>query len=73
MTKLIMRDVKTGKEYSIDFTYVAFPAKPLGSKMGYRVEGFCEMGKTKSGISYGDMKEFGTLIIDNGKLKIIQW
>lgn len=49
-----------GNKWMIDFVYVAFPGL---KNSGYRVEGY--NGK--------EMRDFGTLIISNGELKIIQW
>ena len=66
---LAMFDVKTGEEWDIDFTFVAFPGL---EHSGYRVEGFRKIG-TMDNHLYGEREEFGTLIISDGELKIIQW
>ena len=57
---LTMTDTKTNEDWEIDFVYVAFPGLKT---MGYRVEGFKD----------GEVKDFGTLVISDGKLKIVQW
>lgn len=67
---LSMHDVKDNKEWAIDFTFVAFPGLKT---MGQRVSGFHDTGKTEDGYPVGEVKEFGTLIIADGELKIIQW
>jgi len=66
---LIMHDIQTDNEWDIDFTFVAFPGL---KHSGYRVEGFHKTG-TVDGYTTGEQKEFGTLIISDGELKIIQW
>jgi len=67
---LIMTDTSTGKEWEITFIFVAFPGL---KHYGFRLEGFHQTGKTKDGFPKGELMEFGTLIIDNGEAKIIQW
>ena len=62
-------DIKTNKEWDINFIFVAFHGLKT---MGQRVEGFHQTG-TVNGYREGEHKEFGTLIISNGELKIIQW
>ncbi len=69
MTKLLLTDTVTNKEWLIDFTFVAFPGL---TKMGQRVNGFHKTG-TFEGFNEGETKEFGTLIISDGELKIVQW
>jgi len=70
MRDLLMHDTKTSKEWSIDFTFVAFPGL---KHSGQRVEGFHQIGVTEDGYPKGEIEEFGTLIISDGKLKIVQW
>jgi len=55
----ILKDLKTGKEYRIDFTAVMFPS----GGGGIRVENY----ESDTGT------DFGTLVVVDGKLKIIQW
>ena len=64
-----LTDTVTDKEWLIYFTYVAFPGL---TKMGQRVNGFHKTGM-HNGFIEGDVKEFGTLIISDGVLKIVQW
>jgi hypothetical protein len=66
---LSLTDTKTNKEWKIDFIFVAFPGLET---MGQRVEGFHQTG-TLDGFQEGEFEEFGTLVISDGKLKIIQW
>jgi len=66
---LTMYDTETGIPWEISFIFVAFPGL---KKTGYRVEGFHQTG-TFDGYPSGEFKEFGTLIISDGEIKIIQW
>jgi len=66
---LVMHDVKTSDAWDIDFTFVAFPGL---KHSGYRVEGFHQTD-TVDDHPYGEKEEFGTLIISDGELKIVQW
>ena len=66
---LYLTDVKTGKRYSLDFIWFAFPG--LKSE-GYRIEGFHQTGEI-DGYPEGEMEEFGSLIIENGTAKIVSW
>lgn len=61
-------DVVTGEEYlvSIDSVFVAFPGL---KKMGQRLEVFYK----KKGVEWGEVYEIGTVIISDGKFKIINW
>jgi hypothetical protein len=61
-------DIVTDEEYevSLDNTFVAFPGL---QKIGQRLEAFFK----KKGAKYGDIEELGTLVIKDGKVKIIQW
>lgn len=61
-------DIVTDEEYEVhlDNTFVAFPGL---QKTGQRLEVFFK----KKGAKYGDIEEIGTLIIKDGKVKIIQW
>jgi hypothetical protein len=68
--ELVIYDTKTNKEWRLDFVFVAFPGL---KSMGYRVEGFHQTGTTKDGIPSGEIEEFGTIIIHDGELKVIQW
>ena len=70
MRDLVLEDVKTGKEWSLDFIFVGFPGL---KHYGYRIEGFHQTGITEDGYLEGERIEFGTLIISNEELKIIQW
>jgi len=65
-----LTDVKTRKTWEIDFVFVAFPGL---KNMGYRIEGFHQTGKTKDGTPKGEVEEFGTLILVDGKAEIVQW
>ena len=56
-----LKDTKTGKTYELDFTWFCFPGM---ENEGYRVE-----GTTKD----GEHKEFGSIIISDGQLKIVNW
>jgi len=67
---LHLTDATTGKRYSLDFTWFCFPGL---KNEGYRIEGFHQMGTTKEGYAEGEMKEFGSLILDEGKAKIVNW
>jgi len=66
---LHLTDVETGKRYALDFTWFAFPGL---KNEGYRIEGFHQTGKYK-GYPEGDIVEFGSLILDDGVGKIVQW
>jgi len=65
-------DVVTGKEWDIDFVFVAFPGLKT---MGYRVEGFHQTVKPCKEHQWGvgEFMEFGTIIIEDGELKVINW
>lgn len=52
-------------EVSIDTTFVMFP----GGAIGQRLEVFYK----KKGEKYGQFHEIGTVIVANGRFKIIQW
>ena len=56
----ILKDLNTGKEYHIDLISVMFP----NGKIGLRVEILNTDG-------FPD--DLGTLIVVDGKLKVIQW
>ena len=66
---LHMIDTKTDKIWDVDFLFVAFPGL---KHSGYRMEGFHQTGTT-NGYPKGEMIEFGTLILKNKEMKIIQW
>ena len=68
--ELYMKDVKTSKEWNLSFLFVAFPGL---QNSGYRVEGFHQTGITEDGTQEGEFREFGTIIIRDGKLEIVQW
>ncbi len=68
--EMILRDVKTNKEWRLNFIFVAFPGL---QHSGYRVEGFHQTGKTRDGYNEGELHEFGTWIIEDKKMKLIQW
>lgn len=63
----ITQDVITDEEYeaSIDAVFIMFPS----GKVGQRLEVFYK----KKGAKYGEFHEIGTVIIEKGKFKIIQW
>lgn len=65
-----LTDTVTDKTYNIDFVYVAFPGL---TKMGQRVEGFHKTGVTEDGYNMGEHEEFGTLVLVDGELKVVQW
>ena len=67
MSELRMNDVKTGEEWDIDFIWFAFPGLKT---YGYRVEGFHKTGMIDD-YPEGEHREFGSLILEDGKLKII--
>ena len=56
----VLHDHKTGKEYKIMFYDTVFP----NGKGGLRVE-------IMNTDAYPD--DLGTLVVENGKLKVIQW
>ena len=61
------QDIATDEEYevSIDTVFVMFPSR----KIGQRLEVFYK----KKGAKYGEFHEIGTVIIEKGKFKIVQW
>ena len=65
-----LTDTVTDKTYNLDFIFVAFPGL---TKTGYRVEGFHKTGLTKDGFDEGEYEEFGTLVLVDGELKVVQW
>ena len=67
---LHLSDMESGKRYSLDFVWFAFPG--LKSE-GYRIEGFHQTGKAKAGYSVGEMHEFGSLVLVDSQAKIINW
>ena len=70
MSDLSLVDVVTGKRYRLDFVWFAFPG--LKSE-GYRIEGFWDSGKKEDGYPVGEYVEFGSLILSDGKAKIVNW
>jgi len=66
---LNLTDVETGKRYSLDFIWFAFPGL---KNEGYRIEGFHQTG-TRDGYPNGEMEEFGSLILENKRAKIVNW
>ena len=66
---LHLTDIKTGKRYSLDFVWFAFPGL---KNEGYRIEGFHKTGEYE-GFPEGDVIEFGSLIIDDKQAKIVNW
>ena len=69
LPKLYLTDVKTGKQWSIDFIWFAFPGL---KNEGYRVEGFHQTGEF-DGIPEGECMEFGSIVLVDGELKVVNW
>jgi len=57
---ITFNDIKNDKEYKCDWVWCMFP----NGKTGYRLEYIDDSLYNQ---------EFGTLIVDDGKLRIIQW
>ncbi len=65
-----LKDCTTGKIWELDFISFSFPGLQNG---GYRIEGFHKTGETEQGDSEGEFTEFCSIILDDGKLKLIHW
>jgi len=66
---LNMKDIKTGKDWDVDFLFCAFPGL---QHSGYRAQGYCRTG-VKRGCTCSEMREFSTLVLVDGVLKFINW
>jgi len=58
---ITFNDIKTDKTYNVDWVWVMFP----NGKSGYRLEYIDDESLFP--------EDLGTLVVDDGKLKIVQW
>jgi len=68
---LRLSDVESGRRYCLDFVWFAFPG--LRSE-GYRIEGFFQSDEVgEGGYRVGEQLEFGSLVLVDGRAKIVDW